>query len=152
MAVYTIQPTRKPHQTREPRGLLPSGGKTQANSHGVQVPCIDGALALPMQSEEAQPLLFVGGGLDGLEFVAGGGDGRAKERFVQRLLAENDSLALGMGGSDFLNGEGVAMASLTWDSHMPHAMPLILSVVWIMERSPFGAGRRRRSAGRNHEK
>ena len=44
------------------------------------------------------------------------------------------------------------MASLTWDSHMPHAMPLILSVVWIMERSPFGAGRRRRSAGRNHEK
>ena len=108
MAVYTIQPTRKPHQTREPRGLLPSGGKTQANSHGVQVPCIDGALALPMQSEEAQPLLFVGGGLDGLELVAGGGDGRAEQGFVQRLFAENDGFAFGMGGSYLFNRKGVA--------------------------------------------
>ena len=46
--------------------------------------------------------------MDGLKLVAGGGDGGAKERFVQRLLAEDDGLALGMGGSDLLNGKGVA--------------------------------------------
>ena len=33
MAVFSIQQTRRTHQTREPRGLSPSGGKTPANGH-----------------------------------------------------------------------------------------------------------------------
>ena len=33
MAAFSIQQTRKPHQTGEPRGLLPSGGKTPAKLH-----------------------------------------------------------------------------------------------------------------------
>ena len=33
MAVFSIQQTRKTHQTGEPRGLSPSGGKTPANGH-----------------------------------------------------------------------------------------------------------------------
>ena len=33
MAVFSIQLTRKPHRTSEPRGLSPSGGIFAANSH-----------------------------------------------------------------------------------------------------------------------
>ena len=33
MAVYATTTGREPHQTREPRGLSPSGGKTPANLH-----------------------------------------------------------------------------------------------------------------------
>ena len=39
MAAFSIQQTRKPHQTREPRGLSPSGGKTQAKPHIPLRPC-----------------------------------------------------------------------------------------------------------------
>ena len=39
MAAFSIQQTRKPHQTGEPRGLLPSGGKTPAKPHIPLRPC-----------------------------------------------------------------------------------------------------------------
>ena len=37
MAVFPIQLTRKPHQTGEPRGLLPSGGISAAKLHVPQM-------------------------------------------------------------------------------------------------------------------
>ncbi len=39
MAVFSIQQTRKTHQTGEPRGPLPSGGKTSAKLHVSLRPC-----------------------------------------------------------------------------------------------------------------
>ena len=39
MAAFSIQQTRKPHQTGEPRGPSPSGGKTQAKPHIPLRPC-----------------------------------------------------------------------------------------------------------------
>ncbi len=38
MAVFPIQLTTNPHQTREPRGPSPSGGKTPAKPHVLRVP------------------------------------------------------------------------------------------------------------------
>ena len=38
MAAFSIQQTRKPHQTGEPRGPSPSGGKTPAKPHVLRVP------------------------------------------------------------------------------------------------------------------
>ena len=38
MAVFPIQLTTNPHQTREPRGPSPSGGKTSAKPHVPRVP------------------------------------------------------------------------------------------------------------------
>ena len=38
MAVFSIQQTRKTHQTGEPRGPLPSGGKTPANLLSLEYP------------------------------------------------------------------------------------------------------------------
>ncbi len=43
-----IQLAGKPHQTREPRGLLPSGGKTSANPYVPLRPCAHGAQSGPM--------------------------------------------------------------------------------------------------------
>ena len=39
MAAFSIQLTRKPHRTSEPRGLSPSGGIFAANSHVSLCPC-----------------------------------------------------------------------------------------------------------------
>ena len=39
MAAFSIQQTRKPHQTGEPRGPSPSGGKTPAKPHIPLRPC-----------------------------------------------------------------------------------------------------------------
>ena len=39
MAVFSIQQTRKPHQSGEPRGPSPSGGKTPAKPHIPLRPC-----------------------------------------------------------------------------------------------------------------
>ena len=60
MAVYTIQPTRKPHQTREPRGLLPSGGKTRPSRMSLHAPArlwraVRGQGALPL-ARAARPV------------------------------------------------------------------------------------------------
>ena len=38
MAVFPIQLTTNPHQTREPRGPSPSGGKTPANLLSLEYP------------------------------------------------------------------------------------------------------------------
>ena len=55
MAVFSIQQTRKTHQTGEPRGPLPSGGNSAAKSHVLRV------LPRPMGAEwgaGGHPLLY----------------------------------------------------------------------------------------------
>ena len=72
MAVFSIQLTRNPHQTGEPRGPLPSGGKTPAKSH---VPYSPARQWRAVRGAGAQPLLVVVHFEDGEESFAGDFDG-----------------------------------------------------------------------------
>ena len=76
-----------------------------------------------MEQTGKAALLLIRLGLDVQQRIAGGIDGVPQSGLIQRVIGEDDA------GTE----KSLRMASLMWDSHIPHIIPSIFSVVWIMD-------------------
>ena len=77
--------------------------------------------------EKGESLFFIGLARGALDLIAGRVD-RGLDGFdVQRLVCDDDQT--------FLTGTALRMVSLMCDSHMPHIMPSIFSVVLYIRKT-----------------
>ena len=79
--------------------------------------------------EKGESLFFIGLARGALDLIAGRVD-RGLDGFdVQRLICDDDRFAPGV------TGTALRMVSLMCDSHMPHIMPSIFSVVLYIRKT-----------------
>ena len=79
--------------------------------------------------EREQALLFIRRGADAAHLIAGGVDRLPELTLIQRLVGQNDGLALRVGGGNLFDVQRAADASFTWASHMEQAIPDTCTVV-----------------------
>lgn len=85
--------------------------------------------------EKGESLFFIGLARGALDLIASRVD-RGLDGFdVQRLVCDDDRFAPGVRRGDLLTGTALRMVSLMCDSHMPHIMPSIFSVVLYIRKT-----------------